>query len=88
MTSKKAAPKPSQKDDAEDFYVEEVIDRPFSRALAGRLMKYLRPYKGLVLMSVLLILANTALSLIGPLLITAAFRLAGCRPVASDCYFF
>ncbi|OUU19883.1 MAG: hypothetical protein CBC13_11875 [Planctomycetia bacterium TMED53] len=72
MTSKKAAPKPSQKDDAEDFYVEEVIDRPFSRALAGRLMKYLRPYKGLVLMSVLLILANTALSLIGPLLIKEA----------------
>mgnify|MGYP003334698549 CR=1 FL=1 len=73
MTSKKtAAPAQPEKDDAEDFYVEEVIDRPFSKALAGRLMRYLRPYKGLVLMSVLLILTNTALSLIGPLLIKEA----------------
>ncbi|MGB1072213.1 MAG: hypothetical protein ACPG1Z_11150, partial [Planctomycetota bacterium] len=72
MTSKKTAEKNKEKDDAEDFYVEEVIDRPFSRELAGRLMRYLRPYKGLVLLSVMLILTNTALSLIGPLLIKEA----------------
>ena len=72
MTSKKPAEKNNEKDEAEDFYVEEVIDRPFSRELAGRLMRYLRPYKGLVLLSVMLILTNTALSLIGPLLIKEA----------------
>ncbi len=72
MTSKKTAEKNQENDDAEDFYVEEVIDRPFSRKLAGRLMHYLRPYKGLVLLSVMLILTNTALSLIGPLLIKEA----------------
>ena len=55
MTSKQTAEKDKKKDDAEDFYVEEVIDRPFSRELAGRLMRYLRPYKGLVLLSVMLI---------------------------------
>ncbi len=72
MTSKKENPAPQQKDESEDFHVEEVIDRPFSRELAGRLVKYLRPYKGLVLMSVALILVNTGLSLIGPLLIKEA----------------
>ena len=71
MTSKKVTSK-SKKDEAEDFHVEEVIDRPFSRKLAGRLMRYLRPYKGLVLLSVMLILTNTGLSLIGPLLIKEA----------------
>ena len=55
MTSKQTAEKDKKKDDAEDFYVEEVIDRPFSRELAGRLMHYLKPYKGLVLLSVMLI---------------------------------
>ena len=71
MTSKKENTK-TQKDEAEDFHVEEVIDRPFSRELAGRLMHYLKPYKGLVLLSVMLILTNTGLSLIGPLLIKEA----------------
>ncbi|HIC22563.1 MAG TPA: ABC transporter ATP-binding protein, partial [Planctomycetes bacterium] len=58
--------------DAEDFHVEEVIDRPFSRVLAGRLLRYLRPYTALVLLSVLLIVISTLLSLAGPLLIKEA----------------
>jgi ATP-binding cassette subfamily B protein len=74
MTSRKQqkTTSKSQRDDAEDFHVEEVIDRPFSRALAGRLLQYLRPYTSLVLLSVLLIVISTLLSLAGPLLIKEA----------------
>lgn len=61
-----------ERDDVEDFHVEEVIDRPFSRALARRLLQYLRPYTSLVLLSVLLIVISTGLSLVGPLLIKEA----------------
>ena len=74
MTSRKQqkTTSKSQRDDAEDFHVEEVIDRPFSRVLAGRLLRYLRPYTALVLLSVLLIVISTLLSLAGPLLIKEA----------------
>ncbi|MEC9476719.1 MAG: ABC transporter ATP-binding protein [Planctomycetota bacterium] len=74
MTSKKPQQNQNAKkpEDAEDFHVEEVIDRPFSRLLARRLMKYLSPYKHLVLLSMLLILVTTLLSLVGPLLVKEA----------------
>jgi len=74
MTSKKPNQNENEKqrDDAEDFHVEEVIDRPFSRVLAGRLMKYLSPYKNLVFLSIVLILITTMLSLLGPLLVKEA----------------
>ena len=39
------AEKKKERDDSEDFHVEEVIDRPFSKALAGRLLHYLKPYR-------------------------------------------
>lgn len=66
------ADKKKERDDSEDFHVEEVIDRPFSKALAGRLLHYLKPYRLLVASSIFLILVNTGLSLIGPLLIKEA----------------
>ncbi|MAW75937.1 MAG: antibiotic ABC transporter ATP-binding protein [Planctomycetes bacterium] len=74
MTSKKPNQNENEKqrDDAEDFHVEEVIDRPFSRVLARRLMKYLTPYKKLVFLSIVLILITTMLSLVGPLLVKEA----------------
>lgn len=74
MTSKKPNQNENEKqrDDAEDFHVEEVIDRPFSRVLAGRLMRYLSPYKKLVFLSIVLILITTMLSLVGPLLVKEA----------------
>ncbi|MEE2857408.1 MAG: ABC transporter ATP-binding protein [Planctomycetota bacterium] len=74
MTSSKRSPSDAKKkpDEAEDFHVEELIDRPFSRQLARRLMRYLRPYRGLVLSSVVLILLSTMLSLMGPLLVKEA----------------
>ena len=74
MTSKKPNQNENEKqrDDAEDFHVEEVIDRPFSRVLARRLMRYLSPYKKLVFLSIVLILITTMLSLLGPLLVKEA----------------
>jgi len=74
MTSSKRSESEAKKkpDEAEDFHVEELIDRPFSRLLARRLFGYLRPYSSLVLASVVLIVLSTMLSLLGPLLVKEA----------------
>lgn len=74
MTSSKRSESEAKKkpDEAEDFHVEELIDRPFSRLLARRLLGYLRPYSSLVLASVVLIVLSTMLSLLGPLLVKEA----------------
>jgi ATP-binding cassette subfamily B protein len=74
MTSRKRSESEAKKkpDEAEDFHVEELIDRPFSRLLARRLFGYLRPYSSLVLASVVLIVLSTMLSLLGPLLVKEA----------------
>jgi ATP-binding cassette subfamily B protein len=74
MTSRKRSESEAKKkpDEAEDFHVEELIDRPFSRLLARRLLGYLRPYSSLVLASVVLIVLSTMLSLLGPLLVKEA----------------
>ncbi len=74
MTSRKANNDDNRKEDdeVEDFHVEEMIDRPFNRLLARRLLGYLRPYSGLVLASVVLIVLSTMLSLLGPLLVKEA----------------
>ncbi len=74
MTSRKRSESDAKKkpDEAEDFHVEELIDRPFSRLLARRLLGYLRPYSSLVLASVVLIVLSTILSLLGPLLVKEA----------------
>ena len=74
MTSRKPDNDDERKDDdeVEDFHVEELIDRPFSRLLAGRLLKYLRPYRRMVLLSVILIICSTMLTLVGPLLVKEA----------------
>ncbi|MGE4613653.1 MAG: ABC transporter ATP-binding protein [Planctomycetota bacterium] len=74
MTSRKRSESDAKKkpDEAEDFHVEELIDRPFSRLLARRLFGYLRPYSSLVLASVVLIVLSTMLSLLGPLLVKEA----------------
>ena len=74
MTSRNRSESDAKKkpDEAEDFHVEELIDRPFSRLLARRLLGYLRPYSSLVLASVVLIVLSTMLSLMGPLLVKEA----------------
>ena len=65
---------PSKKRDAEpeDFHAEDVIDRPFDRRLARRLLSYVKPYRRRVFASIGLILLGTTLSLIGPVLMKEA----------------
>ncbi len=63
---------PRGADTRQDFHVEDVLDRPFDRGLALRLLSWVRPYRGLVLGSLLLIGASTALSLVGPILVKEA----------------
>ncbi len=61
-----------KEEEVEDFHVEDVIDRPFSKKLAKRLLGYLRPYRAMVFLSVVLILLSTMISLAGPLLVKEA----------------
>lgn len=63
---------PKKPSERRDFHEEEVLDRPFDRALAGRLLRYATPYWGQLLVSFALIVATTALALLGPLLLLAA----------------
>lgn len=60
------------RDPSEDFHAEDVIDRPFDRGLAKRLLRYVLPYKRRVVVSVALILLGTGLSLVGPILVKEA----------------
>jgi len=69
--AEKGAPH-SAADPTADFHVEDVIDRPFDRGLARRLLGYVRPYRGRVVASFALILAGTLLSLAGPILVLEA----------------
>ncbi|MFQ5653362.1 MAG: ABC transporter ATP-binding protein [Planctomycetota bacterium] len=59
-------------DEPEDFHAEDVIDRPFDRGLALRLLGYVAPYKRKILLSVAIMLAGTILSLVGPILVKEA----------------
>ena len=55
-----------------DYHEEDVLDRPFDRALALRLFRYALPYRHLMILSLVLILVSTGLALLGPLLIKEA----------------
>ncbi len=55
-----------------DFHSEDVIDRPFDRGLARRLLGYVRPYRRRVVVSLVIIVLGTLLSLIGPILVKEA----------------
>jgi ATP-binding cassette subfamily B protein len=57
---------------SDDFQVEDVIDRPFDRGLAKRLLRYVRPYRGHVAASLAIIISSTLLSLVGPVLVMVA----------------
>ena len=45
----------------EDFHAEEVLDKPFDRGLALRLAGYVSPYRGLVALSLGLMVMSTVL---------------------------
>ena len=51
---------------------EEVFGKAYDARLARRLLRYLRPYRGRVVIAVVLLLAVAALEIVGPLLTRAA----------------
>ncbi len=51
-----------------DYHEEEVLGKAYDGRLARRLLSYLRPYRGIVAISVFLLLLVSGLQLVGPLL--------------------
>jgi ATP-binding cassette subfamily B protein len=56
----------------EDFHAEDVLDKPFDKGLARRLISYVRPYRRFVVLSLALTVASTLLQLMGPVLLKEA----------------
>ncbi|MFL5403532.1 MAG: ABC transporter ATP-binding protein [Gemmatimonadales bacterium] len=55
---------------------DEILDKGYDAALLRRLLVYLRPYRGLTGMAVLLLLAGAGLALVGPVLTQRALDVA------------
>ena len=55
---------------------DEVLDKSYDARLLRRLLLYLRPYRGLTALAVLLLLGGAGLALIGPLLTQRALDVA------------
>jgi ATP-binding cassette subfamily B multidrug efflux pump len=55
---------------------DEVLDRSYDAKLLRRLLVYLRPYRGLTLLAVVLLLAGAGLALVGPALTQRALDVA------------
>ena len=47
---------------------DEALDKSYDATLLRRLLVYLRPYRGLALLAVLLLFMSAGLALVGPLL--------------------
>jgi len=57
---------------AEQFHEEEVLGKAYDARLMRRLLGYLRPYRGKVVVSVFLLLIVTVLQLSGPIMVQIA----------------
>ncbi len=55
---------------------EDALEQGYDSALLRRLLKYLRPYRGLTALAVLLLLAGAGLALVGPVLTQRALDVA------------
>src|SRR6185436_19576043 len=55
---------------------DEALNRGYDAALLRRLLIYLRPYRGLTLLAVALLLAGAGLALVGPALTQRALDVA------------
>jgi ATP-binding cassette, subfamily B, multidrug efflux pump len=55
---------------------DEALDRGYDAALFRRLLRYVKPYRGLTALAVLLLLAGAALALVGPALTQRALDVA------------
>lgn len=67
MSARKSKP-----DAKSDFHAEDVLDKPFDRALAMRLLRYVLPYKKRLFLALGLIAMSSALALLGPVLMKEA----------------
>jgi ATP-binding cassette subfamily B multidrug efflux pump len=55
---------------------DELLDKGYDATMLRRLLVYLRPYRGLALLAVLLLLLSAGLALVGPLLTQRALDIA------------
>src|SRR5215213_2170178 len=55
---------------------DEAVDKSYDSRLLRRLLVYLKPYRGLTVLAVLLLLSGAALALVGPLLTQRALDVA------------
>ena len=55
---------------------DEALDKSYDATLLRRLLVYLRPYRGLALLAVLLLFMSAGLALVGPLLTQRALDVA------------
>ncbi len=76
MTDSDRQESPPERADVEDleheFHAEDVLDKPFDRGLTKRLLRYVIPYRRLVVLSLLLILTSTGLALLAPIFVKEA----------------
>ncbi len=54
------------------FHEEEALDKPYDAALMRRLLRYLRPYAGMTVGAILMLLGSAVLQLAGPYLTQVA----------------
>src|SRR4030095_7470076 len=59
---------PSPRLTSPDVHEEEALGKAYDGRLMRRLLRYARPYRGLVIASLVLLVADGALQLVGPVL--------------------
>lgn len=69
---------------ASDFHAEDVLDRPFDRRLARRILATVMPYRRRLVLALGLIGVSTALGLVTPVLVQEAIDGPLARAVAPD----
>ena len=57
---------------ADHLHEEEVLGKAYDSRLMRRLLGYMRPYRGLVALSLFFLLAQSALQVLGPMLTSIA----------------
>ena len=70
--------------DIEEFHDERPVGKIYDAALFGRLLGYVRPYRGMAAGAVTLLLLASLLSLLGPLLTAVALDLFVMTPAGDE----
>jgi ABC-type multidrug transport system fused ATPase/permease subunit len=58
------------------YHEDEILGAAYDARLTRRLLTYVRPYRGMVVLSIILLLLTSAASLVGPYIV----RVASGRP--------